>query len=281
MEGGSVWEGGSRAKADADGPWTRKFAEPLVLRDPQAHDRSAPITRRNNRGGIMFRTCALTAAAALALLAFARSATADATCPPDSLRLYNGPVADVTAADHDTSLSNFYGTYHVAWDLTAGSIHMDQCCSLAGAWVKVGDAYDVLGVPVGTAVTVTALLTVSGSVSTSGCGGSGCGGYYGARLEHGANAPQVVRSVGLFSGSASFVDVIPLTFTIVAGTPETLFMSAWGARSPGGSHASQADGVLTFAGLPPGATIVSCQGYGAGVVSSRATTWGRLKTMYR
>ena len=228
----------------------------------------------------MSRTRAALAVVAFVLTSLAHPATADSLCPADSMRLSTGAIFTSTAASFDTT-SNSFGTFHVAYDLTAGSVHMDQCCSLAGAWIKVADRYDVVGVPAGTLVSVTAQLTVDGSVSTTGCGGSGCGGYYGARIEHGSDAPQVVHAVSLFSGSVSFHDVVPLTFAIVAGTPELVFLTEWGARSPGGSHASEATGVLTFTGLPIGVSVVSCQGFGQPPVPVREASWGRLKTIYR
>ena len=50
-----------------------------------------------------------------------------------------------------------------------------------------------------------------------------------------------------------------------------------------GSRASaSASGTLSFIGLPPGYAVVSCQGYVSDLsVPVRATSWGRLKTIYR
>jgi len=40
-------------------------------------------------------------------------------------------------------------------------------------------------------------------------------------------------------------------------------------------------GQLQFTGLPPGAAVVSCQGFGGPSTPARHTSWGRLKTSYR
>ena len=40
-------------------------------------------------------------------------------------------------------------------------------------------------------------------------------------------------------------------------------------------------GAVSFANLPPGYSIVSCQGYGAPPVATLPSSWGRLKQVYR
>ena len=75
--------------------------------------------------------------------------------------------------------------------------------------------------------------------------------------------------------------LLPLPLLLAAGQPERITFRLSGQRSPGGSHASEAHGVIGFTGLPPGVGITSCQGYSGTATPARRTSWGRLKTLYR
>ncbi len=170
--------------------------------------------------------------------------------------------------------------HHVAADLGQGHVEMSQPGTLATTWVDAADAYDVSGVAPGTAVPLTALFDVNGSVSTPGCGGSGCSGYVTIRITHGAAYAETTYSIGLFNGSQSFHDVRRLPVTIVAGTPEVVSFKLLGGRAPGGDHASEGRGQIGFADLPAGVAVISCQGFGGATPVSRRS-WGALKTIYR
>jgi hypothetical protein len=147
--------------------------------------------------------------------------------------------------------------------------------------VRAGDAYDVAGVPIGTPVPVTVTLSVDGSVSTTGCGGSGCGGVFVDSLLSGALSDSRTHAIGVFIGSVGFHDDLTLPITIVAGTPVVIETHFEGFRSPGGNHASQGTGVLRFSGLPPGAVVISCQGYASGPTPTQRPSWGHVKIVYR
>lgn len=217
----------------------------------------------------------------LLAIALSRPAAAQVACPVDSMDLGGYGVFTSTEARFDSSLS-YFGEFHVAYDLVAGTVSFSQCCRLPPpTFVQAADAYDVTGVPAGTPVALVVRLTVDGSISTTLCGGSGCGGLYGAEVLHGALTTSVVHSERVYSGSLVFHDVLQLPLTIVAGQPETVAFRLWGNRNVGGSHASEARGVIEFTGLPGGAGIVSCQGYAGGVTPVRTTSWGRLKALYR
>ena len=199
-------------------------------------------------------------------------------CPVNAIGLPSGSFS-VAAAAYDTTTTD--GLNHVAYDLVSGTMLMHQCCTLTGAYFDVFDDYDVTGVPAGTPVTVTAALVVDGAVWTDGCGGTGCGGQYGAWLRHAAEGDSVFHSDHLFSGRTEHHDVLQIPVTIIAGTPERIRCTALGRRTPGGNHGSEAACGLTFAGLPPGAAIVSCQGYSGGPTPARSSSWGRVKVLYR
>jgi hypothetical protein len=210
----------------------------------------------------------------------AHARSLDAPCPPSRYSLGGTPEVVTTAPTLDTSVDSF-GIKHVAFDLPAGTLEMDQCCSLLHTYVLAADAYDVAGLPTGTVVTLTASLSVDGSVSTTGCGGSGCGGVFVDSLYSGVLADTRSHAIGVFNGSVPFHDDLTLPVTIVAGTPVVIQMRFEGFRSPGGSHASQGTGVLRFSGVPAGAAVISCQGYASGPTPTERASWGRLKLVYR
>jgi len=228
------------------------------------------------------RLHALRLAPWLAAAALAGAAPANATCPASSFVLNtSGPFTTTAPTLDSTSTPYPGGAFHAAYDLPLGTVSMSQCCSLAGASVDAFDAYDVSGVPSGTPVSFTANFTVDGRVWTDGCGGSGCGGYVGIHVGSGSAFADTTYSIGLFSGSQSFHDVRRLPITMVAGTPVVIDFRLRGARSPGGSHGSSGDGVISFSDLPPGAGIRSCQGYAGAPTPARPMSWGALKTIYR
>jgi hypothetical protein len=70
---------------------------------------------------------------------------------------------------------------------------------------------------------------------------------------------------------------------VIAGTPFRLTFSVanFTYGTPDQSFA-QVSGLFSFANVPAGAAIVSCNGYVSDrAVPVRATTWGQLKTLYR
>ena len=206
-----------------------------------------------------------------------RSSAAGADCPANQMSFGGSIYFSSSAAVVDTTA--LLG--HIAYDLVQGFVSMQQCCSLGGVHLDAFDDYDIIGVPNGTPVSLTAVLTVDGAVYTAGCGGTGCGGYYVARLIHGTEVAEAQHSDHLFQGRIEHHDVLSIPLTIIAGQPERLEFKLDGARSPGGSHGSEARGVLSFTGLPAGASVVSCQGFGVGPTPARRSSWGRLKSIYR
>lgn len=222
---------------------------------------------------------------ALALLAtlaaVASTASARSVPCPNSEATLVGTTVYPVAATFDSSATTLAGAGHAAYRLPDGTLSMSQCCALATTSVLAVDAFDASGVAPGTPVAVTVELTVDGSVSTLGCGGSGCSGMYGARILHGTDSTEVIHSEAMFSGSRAFHDVLTLPVTIVAGRPEVIRFLLFGHRNPGGSHASEGTGTYRFPGLPAGVTVTSCQGYPSPSVPARPTSWGRIKLTYR
>lgn len=217
------------------------------------------------------------ALAASVLLACVLPAPLRAAPCPDSYVSIGIPSSITAAAVFDTS----GWTGEARWNIPAGNVYMYSTGSLAGTTVDVFDDFDVTGVAPGTVVNVLATLTVDGAVWTDGCGGSGCAGWYSVWFRHGSDSLEVLHADGMFSGRIDHHDVVQLRVPITAGTPERLEIRARGARSPGGSHQSEANAVLSFTGLDEGVGVTSCKGFAGTVVPVRTNSWGRIKTMYR
>jgi hypothetical protein len=207
----------------------------------------------------------------------AAEARATTPCPANQMHFGDGTVFTSTAAAFDSTRNED----HVQYDLVTGNLVMHQCCSITGALTDVYDEYDVTGVPAGTPVSLTVVLTVDGAIWTFHCGGTGCAGHYVARIIHGTDAAQANHSDNIFDGRIEHHDVVTLPLTIVAGQPERLEFYLAGGRALGGSHGSEAIAVISFTGLSAGMSIVSCQGFAGGVTPVRRSTWGQLKTRYR
>jgi hypothetical protein len=203
-----------------------------------------------------------------------------AQCPSDSLVMASGAVlltADPTFRDSLSESSGWATGDHREGVFTTYNPGM-----LSPTAVFLRDRYDVTGVPVGTVVSLTAMVVVQGTVYTSGCAGSGCCGTCTGTLRSGADTFQGSGSGATFTGSASFSFPLMIPFTIVAGTPRDLELELSSRRCPGGSHTVTAVATLGFGNVGDGMQVTSCKGYGGtGPTPARPTTWGRLKTIYR
>lgn len=219
-------------------------------------------------------------ALALALIVPA-AAMAAVPCPDSHAQLLGfnnlfavqGPVLDTT-----------YTTSHAGFDLPAGTVTVSR--AIGGVnWTRsiATDAFDVTGVAPGTPVTLTAEFEVDGHVASPGCGGSGCGGYFQASLTQGAstNAQQVTLPNPFAGGQVNLQQTLTLPVTITAGTPLVIAFELAVFVPAGGNAGGSGNGIIRFSGLPPGAQVVSCQGYGSSTTPVRPTSWGRLKTHHR
>jgi hypothetical protein len=218
----------------------------------------------------------------------ALSEAAAPSCPSSDVHLLDVPFATgsfaVDAAAYDSTLeeSGFLIAY-AAFDLAAGTVAVIHGAIYPGpTTVTARDRFDVAGVPPGTSVDVTAELLVDGSVTTPGCGGSGCFGGIGAAVE--ANGMRVEEDAGGEQHAPGPVDSHPaprLTVSIVAGLPVLIEFWLHGARAPGGDHRVEAAGTYRFVDLPPGVAVVSCRGLVGPATPARTASWGRLKAAYR
>jgi hypothetical protein len=225
------------------------------------------------------RTLSLLLVLGLPLAAPAGARTA-APCPDSHGQLvgFNNLFA-VSSATFDST----YLLSEVAFDLPAGTLRMSR--GVGGVnWTRsiATDAYDLAGVAPGTVVTLTAALDVNGYVTSPGCGGSGCGGYFQASITEGANSSQqqVTFPNPFAGGQVDMVQTLTLPLTITAGTPVTVAFELAVFVPAGGNAGGAGSGVIHFDGLPEGVQVVSCRGFGAST-PARATSWGTLKVRYR
>jgi hypothetical protein len=131
----------------------------------------------------------------------------------------------------------------------------------------VTDIYQIDGLPPGAPVSFIARLDVEGTLS-------GPASYFGRLLSEGGTEAQHTAETG---DPTSFVVELPLSHAPGVPFQLAVHFSATG-QDPDGY--ARAIGRLTFAGLPSGATISSCQSYNV-PVPAQAKSWGALKSIYR
>ena len=186
--------------------------------------------------------------------AVARDTTMEIVCPP------NAPVVGGT------------GSY----DLVTGrlSARASGCTGWEGSGggymsVRASDRFRLVGVPGGGPVTFEARLQLSGGVG--GFAGT-CGGDI---LEIGG------ASASANDGGQMYLYTtlsIPLTHQV----GDEFRIDCYASASGGGSGLAFVDAQFSFAGLPPGYGVTSCQGYaGDGAVATLPASWGALKLRYR
>jgi hypothetical protein len=158
------------------------------------------------------------------------------------------------------------------------------CSSVAAV-----DQYRVEGVPQGTPLSFSAELEVNLRVFPYNC------------FQAGSPPPTSSASARLREGDSNLSSsaittpiqchpgyCCPLAKALDQTLRLTVTRSAWELFTlrfdfaTSGSGSGQASGRLRFSGLPPGAFVTSCQGYGQDLVTAATgVTWGRLKLLYR
>lgn len=210
---------------------------------------------------------------ALALaLTPAGSARAQAPCPSSVIALFQ-PVAYSTAAAETTDAGR-----SASFDLRTGHVTLTHSGTLGAGYVDAIDTYRVMGPAAGTPVALTARFEVDGYSETFGCGGTGCYGTFSAEFQH--EATLVSRSAQThFCCRTDLREALEIPMTVPAGEPFQLRARLHFVRSPGANHHGAGSGDIRFAGLPAGAWVVSCHGFGS-VVPTRSASWGQIKLRY-
>jgi hypothetical protein len=191
------------------------------------------------------------------------------------LNLNEGSASSSTLPARDTTAcNNGYGAN------SCGRAHYDLYVGNAGAQasiqggdfgyatgiVEARDDFRVVGIPAGTPVAFTARFTLVSTVSTPSSSG-----YLRARLREEISATE--RAV---EGFAALNQTLELAITTLAESPFRLALYLEAQRNARGTDAIE--GSLSFAGLPNGASIQSCQNPATTVTRG---TWGRVKAAYR
>ncbi len=211
------------------------------------------------------------------------SGAAGEPCRYNTIQLNGLQVDSTTAASQSRIAGNvFNGLGSASYDWTLGTCFArseagDGDHGSGNANVVANEDFRVVGLPAGTPLTVRARIRVQASARAADRYGSWT--FSTGWLQE-AGAGRVEAHTYEGPDFPAYVDrFLTLDISSVAGTPFLLTMGA-------DSFAQQASGevsvTLTFVNLPPGATIVSCQGYSVSpVVNVRRATWGSLKLRYR
>jgi hypothetical protein len=210
-------------------------------------------------------------------------ALANPLCGLNSVFCYNAGTTTSTDASKSCSdpfCSASYDLIHGAFVVTA---------TPGAAAVAAVDQYRVEGVSPGTPLVFSAELAVNLRAFPFGCYQAGTSpqtASVSATLREGdsnqSSAPittPVICYPGYCCAQSIVLDqTIRVTVTRPAGELFTLHFNF----VCGGSGGEQGYGQLHFSGLPPGAFVVSCQGYGQDLATAaKGESWGRLKLRYR
>jgi hypothetical protein len=210
-------------------------------------------------------------------------ALANSLCGTNSVYCY--PAGTITSTDAAKSCSELYCS--ASYDLIGGTFAVAYVPGGIGTVTAV-DQYRVEGVSPGIPLVFSAELDVSLRAFPYDCGQVG-------------NPPTSSASASLREGdsnqsSASITTPVicyprvccpqaiskdqPLRVTVTRSAGELFSLHV--DFSTSGSGSGQGYGQLRFAALPPGAYVVSCQGYRQDFpTAAKRTSWGRLKTVYR
>ena len=218
----------------------------------------------------------LLVAGALAAMLFAPASPAAADCPATSLR-YPSTSQSTTESTFDFTSPDGASS---RGDHRAGVYSLFHPGGLAPTVITARDRFDVTGVPPGTPVDVMLWIHIDGYAYTDGCSGTGCCGQLAATLRAFPDTATVTFIGHTFQGRADFTGDVVLPISLVAGTPRDLEAEMYARRCSGGAHTVTATGHVSFVGLPTGAVIVSCKGWGTATPALRRS-WGELKTIYR
>lgn len=223
---------------------------------------------------------ALVASLLLAGLATLSALSAQA-CPNSCLRLPGNVEYCTPAATLDTTLVDsgccFCHEFRSAFNVPLGTIHASGSSSWDGCEARIAleDDFVVEGLPLGTPVALTAVFALT--LEASSLMGPG---FASASMTEGVSNTVALNWDDSFyaypPGERDTVLTIPVS--AISGTP---FRMRYFVRAFAGELTYAAwNGTFDFTGLPKGAAVTSCKGFGEKPVPARPTSWGRLKTTY-
>ena len=187
-----------------------------------------------------------------------------ASCPTNQILVPGAPGSVDTNLPADSRVGDLASA---AYDIPAGTLRASAGASdtdQGSASLSVQDEFHLVGLPPGTPVALVAHL-----------GGTGLS----AHVEiHDAFGHGVADD---FDPSVRSSLDLALDLPVVSDQP---FMVRYDlSMSGGGIYGSDSANLrFSFAGVPPGVAVVSCNGYVSDrTVPARRSTWGRLKARYR
>ena len=210
-------------------------------------------------------------------------ALADPLCGLNSVFCYG--AGTTASSDPVKSCSDLSSS--ASYDLALGTFAVASTPGAAA--VAAVDQYRVEGVSPGTPLVFSAELVVHLRAFPFGCRQAGSpppSAFASATLREGdSNQSSASVTTPLICGTQSccpqarFLDqTLRVTVTRLAGELFTLHFDL----ASGGDGGEQGSGQLHFSGLPPGAYVVSCQGYRQDApTAAKGMSWGRLKQFYR
>lgn len=209
----------------------------------------------------------------LALVLAGAPGWARADCPLNNLLCFN-EYLETTA-----SVASLCGT--ATYDLTKGWMRLAAGGGPEGGFGRVvaSDEYRVTGLPDGTALVFEARLLVVGEART-GCGPIASSASARVTLAEGVgNEATVLASVSECGKWAPIDSTIHVNVACESGE---LFTLSFNVIAAGRNGTGSATAQLSFAGLPTGARVESCQGFAQDPpVATRRSTWGTIKLAYR
>ena len=248
----------------------------------------------------------------LLLLLLAAAPARAGSCPTDTLSVSDdqnefGNGGIVTAQDSSRAIApainDAYRTQEASYQLASGTIRARAWHVVTGllpgpgthARVAAHDTYTLLGPDGAGEISFTARLSVS-----SVCGGEyeyACtiGPEFTCSMPAGGALASIREGAANMASSAyesngAYDHALDVSITRAPGGTFELALSAQAEAAGlvdtqhdrGSSRSASVTARLSFPDLPPGWSVISCQGFRAGhIVPARTTTWGRLKTSYR
>lgn len=217
----------------------------------------------------------------------AGGAAANPACPLSTVRC---EYVSVTSTDSTASCDGcLEGCARARYDLPHGTFGLEIYYAFDGAvaGVTAVDEYRVGGIPVGTPVSFTAEMDVSAHLGGYCYGTHGTGSSASASLREGeSNGSYVSISTPMyevgFNSCARDTSLAQTLRVSIVRFPGEVFTLHFSLSSFQLKNQATLSGRLRFSGLPPGASVVSCQGYRQDfATASLPVTWGQLKARYR
>jgi hypothetical protein len=162
----------------------------------------------------------------------------------------------------------FTTTAHVRYELVLGTFFGDAFGCLEGgssAGLQAMDRYRVVGPATTIPIAFTANLDMQGLVE----GDQQYLFQVGSGMPEYTNLPQPLPQTAIATIALQYL-------------PGEEFVLQWGFKFIGNNFAfATVDGTLSFAGLPAGYAVRSCQGYTSDTIGIAPITWGAVKTLFR